>query len=151
MRQEFETILQSGERGRVYIVIPFVPGSVWAKRSRYYVAGTLNGVAYEGSLGVRDGEYFMPVNKQIQEAAGIKPGDKIRVVMELAKAKNDELPDSLKAALDSHHDAARFFESLTAFQRNTYITWIASAKTDDTRDRRVHEAIESLQSGKKQR
>ncbi len=52
--QRFDTVVSSGERGRVFINLPFVPQAVWGNAVRY-VKGTLNEVEFHASVGVRAG------------------------------------------------------------------------------------------------
>jgi len=149
-RQTFETTVESGERGRVFITIPFDPKTVWGKQSRYYVKGTINQTPYDGSLGTRAGVVFMPLNKALQQAAHLKPGDRVQVVMESAEAVREALPDDFKSALSSTPEAAKFFDGLTAFYHNTYVEWIVSAKKADTRRDRIIQAVDLLKAGKNQ-
>lgn len=150
-RQEYKTRLESGERGRIFINVPFDPAAEWGKQARYYVKGTLNGTPFQGSLGVRNKQYFMPVNKALQKEAGISPGDMLQVVMEPDEAQRAELPDDLQTALQNEPEANRFFESLTPFYANTYMEWVASAKKAETRTARIQEMVTLLKAGKHQR
>ena len=149
-RQTFETTVEAGERGRIFITIPFDPKSVWGKQSRYYVKGTLNQTTFDGSLGVRGGVVFMPVNKELQQQANVKPGDQVSVQMELAEAVRETVPEDFKAALGSAKEASAFFDGLTAFYQNTYVEWIVSAKKADTRASRIIQAVDLLKAGKSQ-
>jgi hypothetical protein len=149
--QVFDTILKLSERGRVYIEIPFSPAEVWGKEPRYYVSGRLNGTAFHGSLGSSGGMYFMPVNKALQGKANLKVGDTVTVTIKRAKPQVAEIPDELAGALAANPAAQTFFEGLSAFQRNTYIGWVAEAKGADTRAKRVETTITDLLAGQKQR
>ena len=119
--QKFETTVESGERGRIFITIPFDPKTVWGKQARYYVKGSLNQTPFNGSLGVRGGVVFMPLNKALQQEAQVKPGDKVSVQMELAEAVREVVPEDFKAALGRAKEASAFFDGLTAFYQNTYV------------------------------
>jgi uncharacterized protein YdeI (YjbR/CyaY-like superfamily) len=59
-----------------------------------------------------------------------------------------KLPAYIQAALSKHPTALRFFESLPPSQRRRYLAWIESAKQDETKQRRLKEAIRLLASGK---
>lgn len=150
-RKEFKTNVESGERGRIFIVLPFDPTESWGKKSRHYVKGTINGAEFAGSLGSRGGGYFMPLNKDLQKSAAVAPGDAVTVVMQPDEAQGKELANDLDSALAAAPEAAGFFEGLSAFYRNTYISWIESAKKPETRTARITETIELLKAGKKQR
>lgn len=66
-----------------------------------------------------------------------------------AGARSCEMPGELADALAKHEKANDFFESLTPAQKKHYIGWIASAKRQETRNRRAAEAVNLLSSGKK--
>jgi uncharacterized protein YdeI (YjbR/CyaY-like superfamily) len=58
------------------------------------------------------------------------------------------LPPYIQAALRRHATARRYFESLAPSQRRRYLAWIESAKREETKRRRLKEAIRLLASGK---
>lgn len=57
--------------------------------------------------------------------------------------------DEFQAALDRHPRALEFFSSLNKADRQQYIYWVASAKRDETRQKRIKESLELLQQGQK--
>ena len=59
------------------------------------------------------------------------------------------MPPAFDARLGRNKKARAFFESLAPSCRRQYIDWIASAKREDTRKRRIDEAIKLLSSRKK--
>ncbi len=63
----------------------------------------------------------------------------------------DELtiPTQVEKALRSDKTAWRNFLALAPSQRRMYVRWLASAKKQETLDRRVREAIELLRQNKK--
>jgi hypothetical protein len=71
--------VQAGERGRVFIRIPFDPAQRWGSRGRAYVRGTIAGHPVDGSLGVRAGEVFLPLSKPWRSAAGVEIGQSVAV------------------------------------------------------------------------
>ncbi len=60
-----------------------------------------------------------------------------------------KLPAYLEKALRADESAWRFFEQLAPSYRRAYIGWIDSAKREETRARRISEAISLLAAGKK--
>ena len=58
------------------------------------------------------------------------------------------LPAYIQAALSRHPAALRHFEALPPSQRRRYFAWIDSAKREETRLRRLEEAIRLLAGGK---
>lgn len=149
--QHFKTIVQQGERGRVFIALPFNPSDVWGKKQRHYVAGTINGMDFRGSLGSDGERYFMPLGAAWRRGCGIKAGDAMTVVLWPEGPQQDTLPEDIARALAAEPKASEFFSSLATFYRNTYIKWIESAKKPETRAARIAEMIGLLKAGKKQR
>ncbi|WP_183558643.1 YdeI/OmpD-associated family protein [Mucilaginibacter sp. SP1R1] len=64
------------------------------------------------------------------------------------KPKILETPDYLMAALTANPKAKQVFESKSNSFRKEYIIWITDAKTDDTRKKRISEALEWIAEGK---
>jgi uncharacterized protein YdeI (YjbR/CyaY-like superfamily) len=58
------------------------------------------------------------------------------------------LPSYIQAALKKHPRALRNFEALTPSERRRYFAWIDSAKREETKRRRLKEAIRMLAGGK---
>ena len=81
--------MQKDEPGWVCINLPFTARAAWGQSVRY-VKGTLNGVAFHGSIGVQHGQYFMPLNKDLQKAASLEVGDSLTVTMEPDQAQIKE-------------------------------------------------------------
>jgi uncharacterized protein YdeI (YjbR/CyaY-like superfamily) len=63
---------------------------------------------------------------------------------ELPKA----LPPDIRSALRKNPAASQYFETLVPEQRRRYVAWIVAAKREETRARRLKEAIRLLTSGK---
>jgi Bacteriocin-protection, YdeI or OmpD-Associated/Domain of unknown function (DUF1905) len=151
-RQKFKTNVEAGERGRVFITIPFVPNDKWGKKPRHFVKGTINTTAFSGSLGSRGGANFFPINKDLQDQAKIGPGDAVTVTIEPQDtAASSDLPEDLERALAGEPKALEFFQGLSTFYRNTYLKWITEAKKAETRTTRVEQTVKLLKQGKKQR
>jgi Bacteriocin-protection, YdeI or OmpD-Associated/Domain of unknown function (DUF1905) len=150
--KEFEVVVDSDERGRVFIVLPFDPSAEWGSKRRHYVRGEVAGAAFEGSLGSRGGKAFMPLNKELRERGGIEPGARVTVRMEPAdEAPSADVPPELEQALGGDAEARRFFDGLSTFYRNQYAEWVAGAKQAETRESRAEQVRSLLREGKKQR
>jgi uncharacterized protein YdeI (YjbR/CyaY-like superfamily) len=58
------------------------------------------------------------------------------------------VPEALTAALSKNKTAARQFAAMSPSCRKEYSAWIAEAKRDETRNRRVAQALEMIAEGK---
>jgi len=59
-----------------------------------------------------------------------------------------KLPSYIRSALSKRPAALRTFEALSPSQRRRYVAWIDSAKREETKARRLKEAIGLLAAGK---
>jgi hypothetical protein len=81
-RADFETKLVQTDRGHVRAPLTFDPREKWGRKPRHYVRGTIAGKAFSGSVGFAAGGAFLVLSAAFREAAGIKAGDVVRVVIE---------------------------------------------------------------------
>ena len=61
----------------------------------------------------------------------------------------DPVPQFIRDALARHPAAAAFFETLAPGYRRDYLRWITEAKREETRAKRLEEAIGKLEAGVK--
>lgn len=59
----------------------------------------------------------------------------------------DAVPDFVDAALARHPKAKAFFDQMAPGYRRDYLRWITEAKKEETRLRRLEEAIAKLEAG----
>lgn len=59
------------------------------------------------------------------------------------------VPPALAAALEAAPAAKRVFDAFAPSHRREYVEWVADAKREETRDKRIVQAIEWLTEGKK--
>jgi uncharacterized protein YdeI (YjbR/CyaY-like superfamily) len=67
----------------------------------------------------------------------------------ITATKSFEMPIELENGLDINKNAKDFFNKLSASCRRQYIGWIASAKKEETKQKRVKEAISKLSKKQK--
>ncbi len=60
-----------------------------------------------------------------------------------------KVPPYIQKALKIHPAAEKYFESLAPSHRRMYVMWIDSAKREETKAKRLEEAIRLLAAGKK--
>ena len=57
-------------------------------------------------------------------------------------------PDDLVAALEANEEAMANFDAFSPSAQREYVEWITEARTDETRQRRLEQAVEWLSEGK---
>jgi hypothetical protein len=120
-------------------------------RARLRVKGTIDGIPFRSSLMPRGGgELFVVVNSEVRDRIGKSDGALVRLELELdASPVVVDVPRSLQRALDRDRSARANFAKFTASQRVAYSRWVAEAKQEATRDRRVAAAVEKIRRGEK--
>jgi hypothetical protein len=136
-----------GDRG---VVVPGDPKSEFGG-ARAPVGGTVNGTPFRGRLMVYGGVTYLGFRKEIRDAAGgIEQGDEVEIHIERDDAPREvEVPAALASALAGDATARDVFEGLAFTHRKEYAAWIAEAKKEETRGRRVERALEMLRGGVK--
>jgi hypothetical protein len=113
---------------------------------------TVNGYSYRTTVASMNGSFMCSVSAEIRKNAGVAGGDEVDVEIELdAEPREVTVPADLRTALGADPEAARFFDALSYSHKSAYVLWIESAKKDETRQRRIPEAVRMLKEGRKQR
>jgi hypothetical protein len=115
---------------------------------RFPVVATVNGYTWRTSVTRMKGEFLLGLSREVREGTGAQIGDEVEVALELDQAPREvEVPEALAAALAADPDASATFERLAFTHRKEYARWVAEAKRDETRQRRVEQAVEMIRSG----
>jgi hypothetical protein len=115
---------------------------------RFPVRATVNGFTWRTSVTRMRGEFLLGLNREVRESARVDAGDTVEVAIELDSAPREvEIPEALARALSANSDAQAAFERLAFTHRKEYARWVAEAKREETRDRRVARALEMLREG----
>jgi hypothetical protein len=115
---------------------------------RFPVVATVNGYTWRTSVARMGGEFLIGLNKEVRTGAGVLAGDTVTLELTLdPEPRTVELPSVLAEALDADPKAKAIYDGLAFTHRKEYARWIAEAKRDDTRERRVAKALEMLHGG----
>ncbi|MGH2850268.1 MAG: YdeI/OmpD-associated family protein [Solirubrobacteraceae bacterium] len=115
-----------------------------AKRS---VVATVNGHRWRTTVVRMRGEFSLGLSREVRAGAGAEAGDRVEVSLELdSEPREVEVPEPLALALAGDPQAAAAFERLSFTRRREYAPWIADARRDETRARRVAETLERLRA-----
>jgi hypothetical protein len=95
-----------------------------------------------------NGRLFLPVKAEIRKKIAKKEGDWVKIIL---FHDNDptEIPQELLECLKEDPIAYKVFLSSTDGQQKEYIDWIYSAKTDNTKVKRIAEALNKLAKGER--
>jgi hypothetical protein len=116
---------------------------------RFPVVATVNGYTWRTTVTRMSGEFLLGLNRVVRQEAGVAAGDSVEVRLELDTAPREvTLPEALANALAKDSEARAGFDRLAYTHRKEYARWIDEAKRDETRRRRVAQAIAMLREGK---
>jgi hypothetical protein len=144
---KFTAEIQAGERGGAFVYFPYDVEKAFGSKGRVPVKVTIDGVAYTGSLFKYGApQHMLGVERAIRQQIGKVPGDRVAVVLRKdEEIREVEVPASF-AALMKKEGLLSFFESLSYTHRREYCRWIAEAKKEETRARRLEKAVVLLRN-----
>ena len=116
---------------------------------RFPVVVTINEHRWRTTVTRMGGEFVIGLSKANREAAGVQAGDTVTATVALdTEPREVEVPPALAQALDADPEAQTKFDALAFTHRKEYAQWIAEAKRDETRERRIVKALEMLREGR---
>lgn len=147
MEKTFEAVIQKHPtQDAAYIEIPFDVENVYGAK-RVKVVATFDGVEYRGSI-VKMGLpcYMIGMTKEIRKKVGKEFGETVLVTIKRdEEVREVEVPEDMKQALAENEEAATFYETLSYSAKRKYMQWITGAKKEETRNKRIAEAISKLE------
>lgn len=100
-------------------------------------------------LATMGGQNLIGLSKAARAELGVDIGDQVTATIELDETPREvDVPPDLAAALAADPVAAQGFDGLAYSHRKEYAAWVADAKREETRQRRVAQAIERLREGR---
>jgi hypothetical protein len=154
MIQFTASLLQFAEQGEktgwTYLPVPsdiaeqLKPGN----KKSFRVKGKLdnfkiNGVAL---MPMGDGNFIMPFNASMRKGTGKRKGAMVTATLEVDNAPF-KLNEDFTLCLKDEPAALKHFNSLAGSHRNYFSKWIDSAKTDETKTKRIAMAVSALSRG----
>lgn len=150
---QFNTIiLQFGEMGEKtgwrYVEIPadiaqqLKPGN----KKSFRVRGKLDSYPISGFalMPMGEGKFIMPIKLEIRKAIRKEAGAMLSVSLEEDVDYKVEVPEDLQECFEFDPEAGGFFNSLAKSHRDYFIKWIESAKTNETRNKRIINTVNAM-------
>ncbi|HUP83247.1 MAG TPA: YdeI/OmpD-associated family protein [Candidatus Limnocylindria bacterium] len=147
---KFKTTLKQAEGSTATgIVIPDEVLAALGAGKKPPVKLTVNGYSYRSTVATVSGDYMVGFSADHRATSGIKGGDKIEVWIELdTEPRTVELPADFEAALNADAKARATYERLSNSLKGYHVTQVTTAKTDETRQRRIEKSVATLHEGK---
>ena len=141
----FTAMLQLDGKTATGIGVPEEIVSALGGGSRPAVRVTLGGHSYRTTVARMRGEFKIPVSAAVRDQAGIAAGDRLDIEIELDTSPRDvTVPAELAAALDRQPGARSAFEQLSYSNQKRHVLAIESAKSPETRERRIGKTLAEL-------
>ena len=146
---QFRALLQPRGPAAAVVLDDAQVATVGEGARRFPVVATVNGYTWRTSVARMGGEFLLGLSKEVRQGAGVEAGDEVEVTVELDTAPREvELPGALAAALAADPQAKASFDRLAFSHRKEYARWVGEAKQEETRQRRVQQALEMIRAGK---
>jgi hypothetical protein len=150
---DFTTIIlqfdEQGEKtGWTYIEIPadiaqqMKPGN----KKSFRVKGMLDAFPVNGMalMPMGEGNFIMALKAEVRKGIHKHAGAMLQVRLEADNDFKIEVPDDLQECFDFEPEAYEFFNSLAKSHREYFIKWIDSAKTNETRAKRIINTVNAM-------
>lgn len=138
---------QGEKTGWTYIVIPsdvaeeLCPGN----RKGFRTKGELDSYSFSGKslIPLGKGEFIFTIDGKIRKAIGKREGAMVNVQIAFDKSEykmNAEFMD----CLNEEPEALKFFKSMPGSHQRYFSKWIESAKTEETKAKRIAQSINAF-------
>lgn len=132
------------------IVVPAQALAALGAGQRPGVDVDINGYQYRSTVGSRNGQSLVSVSAAVRKETGLQGGDAIHVTLTLNNGARDvSIPEDFVTALRNNAGAGEIFATLSNSLQRYHVDQITSAKSDETRQRRIDKAIGLFLDGKK--
>lgn len=120
------------------------PGNKKAFRVKGYL--DKHAIAQVALIPMGDGSFILPLNHSMRKATRKKEGDKLSLSLEEDLSPILLDPDFVMC-LEDDKAAQDHFKKLTKSHQNYFSKWIASAKTEETKSKRIAMSLNALSKG----
>ena len=144
----FDTTV-AGSGGKTGIVVPDEVVERLGAGHRPAVHVSLNGHAYRSTVAVMGGQHLVGVPAAVRAATGLAAGDPVTVELAVATTPREvDVPAELADALAADPAAGAFFAGLSNSLQRYHADLVRSARSPETRERRVAKALALFRDGK---
>ncbi|KXI27275.1 YdeI/OmpD-associated family protein [Paraglaciecola hydrolytica] len=143
--------LSNNEDIWAFVVLPKEVSEKLPRRGRTSVDGTINGHAFQVTL-EPDGQlsHWLKLEQELLQTAGVNIGDTVSFELRAVEQEPEpQVPADLFEALVAMPEAKATWDDTTTIARLDWIHWVTSAKQVKTRVKRINDACDMLQSGKR--
>ncbi|HEY4280345.1 MAG TPA: YdeI/OmpD-associated family protein [Conexibacter sp.] len=145
----FTTTLQRKGPAAAVVLDDEQAATVGGGAKRFPVRATIGGYSWRTTVARMRGEFLVGMSREVRAGAGAEAGDEVEVVIVLdEEPRTVDVPEALEQALNSDAAARAAFDGLSYTDRKEYARWVAEAKREETRDRRIARTLERVKAGR---
>ena len=138
-------ILKDDKTTMTAVPLPFDPKEVFGK-VRAPVIVTIGKHSYRSTVCLMGGACMVPLRRSNREAAGVRPGEAVRVTLKLDEApRTVEPPADLARAL-RRGGMLQAFRAMSFTHQREHAEAVEGAKKPETRERRIRLCVERVQA-----
>lgn len=109
----------------------------------------LNGLTFRTTIAKMGGSFWLGVSAERRAAAGVEGGQTYDLDIALdTQPRVIEVPADLQAALDAEPAVGDFWKTVAYSNQRWHVEQLTSAKTDETRSRRLAKSLGLLRAGR---
>lgn len=147
-KSKLEKYGQQGEKtGWTYLLIPAAIASQLqpSNKKSFRVKGVIGVLKVEqlALLPIGEGDFILPVKKEMRKSLGISLGEQVPMKLEL-DTNAFEINTELLECLEDDPPAKEFYNSLTPSHQRYFSKWIDQAKTEETKIARLTRCVQAL-------
>lgn len=146
---KFRAIIQLSKKTATGIPVPEDVVASLGAGKKPAVRVTIGEYNYNSTVGSMGGKFMIPLSAEHRKGAGVSAGDEVDVVIELdTEPRELTVPADFLETLEHETEAKRFFDGLSYSNKRRFVLSIESAKTAETRQRRIDKAVVTLKEGR---
>jgi len=147
MAHTFPALVELNGKTATGFRVPEAVVSALGQGRKPKVRVTIGPHTYRSTVAVYGGEFMLPLSAANREAAGVAAGETVEVTLEADLAERTvEVPPELATAL-AEAGVRAAFEGLSFTAQRERAEAVASAKREETRERRIAKIVAELGGG----
>lgn len=136
------TILQFGNNSGIQVPEDVIEKLGGGKKPLVNVI--VNNYQYRSAVASMGGKFMISFSSEHRKASGIQGGNEVDITLSLdLEPRTVEIPKDLEAALTEANALAAFNKSAPSMKKE-YVRQVESAKSQETRERRIAKIVEKL-------
>lgn len=146
---KFRASIQQSGKSATGIQVPAKIVTQLGSGKRPAVRVTINGHTYRSTVAPMGGVFMLPLSAENRTLANVSAGDEVEVALEPdTQPREVSVPPAFQEALARDANARQFFDGLSYSNKQRFVLSIEGAKTAETRQRRIAQAVSTLHEGR---